>query len=80
MSTNLTKHRGCSPAVTGFSLCILGSSFSVHMPAGLVGCSVDPKITRGVHKLARTPQVIYKKKFGSSTVSIITIKIISLKD
>jgi hypothetical protein len=25
----------------------------------LVGCSVDPKISRGAYKLARTPQVIY---------------------
>ena len=49
-------------------LCHLGSSLSVHVchPAvsylstGLAGCSVDPRISCGACKLARTPRV--KKK------------------
>jgi hypothetical protein len=34
------------------------------MSTGLAGCSVDPEINRGARKLARTSQVIKKKKKG----------------
>jgi len=33
-----------------------------YLPTGLAKCSVDPGISRGARKLARTPRVIKKKK------------------
>jgi len=33
-----------------------------YLPPGLAGCSVGPGISRGEHKLARTPRIIKKKK------------------
>jgi len=33
-----------------------------YLFTGLAGCSVSPGINRGARKLARTPQVIKKKK------------------
>jgi hypothetical protein len=33
-----------------------------YLPAGLAGCSVDPGISCGARKLARTPRVTKKKK------------------
>jgi len=33
-----------------------------YLPTGLAGCSVDPRISCGTRKLARTPRVTKKKK------------------
>jgi len=40
----------------------------LYMPTGLAGCSVDPEISRGVHTLARTSQVIKKKTRYQKTI------------
>ena len=36
-----------------------------YLFTGLAGCSVDPGISYGARKLAQTPRIKKKKKFGS---------------
>jgi hypothetical protein len=38
----------------------------LYMPTGLAGCSVDPEISRGVHTLACTSQVIKKNQISKN--------------
>ena len=41
-----------------------------YLSIGLAGCLVGPEISRGARKLARTPQVIYKKNSHSKKKKI----------
>jgi len=41
-----------------------------YLPAGLAGCSVDLRISRGARKLAGIPRVIKKKKIVWSTSDV----------
>jgi len=64
--------RACSPAAETRKLCLCHlvgvltckpvTLVVSYLPAGLVGCSVDPRINYDARKLARTPQVKKKKK------------------
>jgi hypothetical protein len=41
----------------------------LYMPTMLAGCSVNPKISCGVHKIIRTPRIIEKKSLDVSNKS-----------
>ena len=42
----------------------------LYLPTGLAGCSVDPGISCGGRKLARTPRVIKKKKKKKACIHV----------
>ena len=61
----------CSPAVARFLAsaswvqalaCTSVTPAVSYLPTRLVGCSVDPGISRGVRKLTRTPRITKTKK------------------
>ena len=57
-SVTWVRASACTPVTPAMS----------YLPTGLAGCSVDPGISCGTRKLARTPRVTKKKKkeFGAS--------------
>ena len=69
--------RACSPAAETRKLCLCHlvgvlmckpvTLVVSYLPAGLVGCSVDPRINYDARKLARTPQIKKKKKRYATT-------------